>query len=128
MSQLCASAVNGEVPVDLGLAIVPVCLPGGHVSLKHLHIRNSLVQALPIQCAEFDLCHVEPTAVLRCVMDVKAFSQPSSLVGLKRLVERGQTVCVQAVENQAHLDSVWVSFIEHPFDPPRPISSRPVLG
>ncbi len=61
------------------------------------HIGNSPIQALSVQRAQLYLRHVEPTAVLGCVMDFQAFSQATSLLRFKRLVKRGKTVCVQIV-------------------------------
>src|SRR4030066_1791710 len=119
---------SGKVPVYLGLPVIPVALPRGDVALHSYQIGNSPIQALPIQGAKLDLRHIEPTAVLWCVMDFEAFCQPPGFLRRKHLVEGSSAMGVQVVHDQTYLDSVWVAFVEHAFDPPRPVFSRSMLG
>src|SRR5208337_3184469 len=66
--------------------------------------------------------------MLGCVMDFNAFCQASSLLRFKRLVQGGKTVRVQVVHGQAYSDGIWVAFIEHALDPPRPVFPRSMLA
>ena len=56
--------MSGEVPVDLGLAVVAVLFPSGDLTAHCLQILNASVEALTAQGAQLDFRHVEPTAVL----------------------------------------------------------------
>ena len=128
MFQLYPCIGSRKSPLDLGLPIVPVVFPCGDMASQCFKIGNPPIQALSIQRAQFDLRHVEPTTMLGCVMDLKAFCQAPSLFRFKRLVKGGNTVCVQVVQDQAYLDSIWVAFVEHALDPPRPVLSRSMLS
>ena len=83
MSQFYACIGGRKVPVDFGLPVVPVALPGGDVALHCFQIGNSPIQALSVQGTELDLRHVEPTAMLGRVMDFEAFCQPTGLLRKK---------------------------------------------
>ena len=63
---------SGKVPIYLGLPVIPIAIPRGDVALHSYQIGNSSIQALPIQGATLDLCHIEPTAVFWRVMDFEA--------------------------------------------------------
>ena len=114
--------------MNLGLPIVSVDFPGGDFALQRLQIGNSPVQALPVKGAELDLRHIKPTAMLGSVMDFEALCQSPGLLRNKRLVEVCQAVRVQVVHNQPYADGAWVAFIEHTFDPPRPVPSRSMFA
>ena len=114
--------------MDLGLPIVPVAFPGSDVALQRLQVWNSPVQALPVKGAKLDLRHVKPTTMLGRVMDFEALCQSPGLPRSKRLVEGCQAVRVQVIHDQAYEDGVWVAFVEHAFDPPRPVFSRSMFG
>ena len=72
--------IGEKVPVDFSLPVIPVILPRSDMALHGSQIWNSPVKALPIQGAELDLRHVEPAAMLRCVIDFETFCQPSGLL------------------------------------------------
>ncbi len=112
MFQFCSCISGKKVPLDFGLTVVPVILPRGDVALHYFQIGNSPIQALSIQGAELDFCHVEPTAMLGRIMDFEAFCQPPGLFRFKRLVEGGKAVGVQVIQDQAHSDGVWIAFVE----------------
>ena len=128
MPQFHARVNSRKVPMDFGLTVVPVVFPCGDVSLHCFQIGNSSIQALPVQGAKLDFCHVEPTAMLGSVMDFKAFCQSSGFVWFKCLVEGSKAVSVQVVHHQTYSDGVWIAFVEHTFDPPRPVFHRSMLG
>ena len=119
---------SGEMPMYLGLPVIPVALPRGDVASHGYQIGNSSIQTLPIQGAKLDFRHIEPTAMLRRIMDFEAFCQPPGFLRGKHLVEGSNAMGVQVVHDQTYLDSVWVAFVEHTFDPPRPVFSRSMLG
>jgi hypothetical protein len=52
-----------ELPVDGGMASVPVGLPGTDVALKQVGSWNASAKALARQDREFDFGHVKPTGM-----------------------------------------------------------------
>jgi hypothetical protein len=53
-----------ELPVDRGFRSVALHHPSLNLSIERRLMSDSPVETLPTQCAEFDLQHVEPAAVL----------------------------------------------------------------
>ncbi|MDO8688798.1 MAG: hypothetical protein Q7R39_02085, partial [Dehalococcoidia bacterium] len=117
-----------EVPMNLGLSIVPVAFPSSDVAWQRLQVGNSPVQALPVEGAKLDLRHIEPTTVLGRVVDFETLCQSPGLFRGKRLVERRHAVRVQVIHDQAYADGIGVAFVEHAFDPPRPVFCSSVFG
>src|SRR5450756_1960046 len=66
-------------------------------------IGNPAREALAAKDAQLDLRHVQPAAVLRGVVKLKAAQYPPRLFGSERLVQRGGAVRVQVVHD--HRDS-----------------------
>jgi len=64
---------------------------------------NTLVQGLPSQDGEFDLCHVEPTCVLGRVVKADASHESSLLSWSECLSERFLKMGVQVVEHEVNL-------------------------
>jgi len=78
--------------------------------------------------AQFDFRHVEPTTMLGREMDLKAYCQTPRLFRFKCLIQRGKTMCVRVVQDQANHYGIRVAFVDHAFDPPCPVFSRPMFG
>src|SRR5450759_4951026 len=64
-----------------------------------LLIGNPAREALAAKDAQLDLRHVQPAAVLRGVVKLKAAQYPPRLFGSERLVQRGGAVRVQVVHD-----------------------------
>ena len=80
--------------------------PSPDLTLHPGQAWNPAVQALSAQRAQFDFCNVEPTAVLRRVVDFQSLCQ---LASVSRLVGRVQ-----------RFDSVRVQVVQRPGPPARP--------
>ena len=63
MVEFDSSILSGESPVYSGSGLVSFCLQGRDFATEGLFIGDAPAQDPPPQDAEFDLRHVEPTAV-----------------------------------------------------------------
>ncbi len=75
------------MPIGLGVVGITVVLPCGDFLDEGLFIGNPTVEALRREDAEFGLCKIKPTTVLRSVVPFEALDQSPGLGGWKRLVE-----------------------------------------
>src|SRR5712692_10835445 len=71
---------GGELPVDPHLLSVAVTLPGGDFAWQGGEVWHATVETRPSQYASLDLRHVEPTAVLGCVVSLQLVDQPPRLL------------------------------------------------
>ena len=88
------------MPVDSGLGIVSSRLPSIHFVLDFVEVIDSAVQALLDEHVEFDLGHIEPTAVLWRVMPFETPGETARLGGLEGFIKRGRSVRVEIVLNE----------------------------
>src|SRR5712691_12461769 len=79
--ELDASAVGGELPVDLGVDLIAAGLPSADLAAQGFDLVDTAVQALGNHHVEFDLGHVEPTAVLGRVDELEPIPQCLGLLG-----------------------------------------------
>ena len=99
MVQLDPCISSGKAPVnDLAR---PVALFGPRADLlaQRLKVGYPPVQALPGQHAEFQLGHVQPTAVLRRVHQLQLVQQRSRLGGREALAQRRTAMRAQVVQD-----------------------------
>lgn len=97
--------------------MLPICNLGLHGS----HVGYPAIETLTFQSTEFNLRHVEPTAMLRRVMDFKTFDQPSRLIGRKCFIERSHSMGIQIIHHQPNFDCPGTALIKHLLDLFRPI-------
>ena len=64
--------LSGKAPGNGRLLLIAVDGPGVDLPLSNLEGGQTLGQTLTIQDREFDLGHIQPTAVFRGVIDLKA--------------------------------------------------------
>ena len=73
--ELDPSGLGGELPVDRGLELIAMGLPGGDLAAHGLDIAEAPAQALAHHHVDLDLGHVEPTAVFGRVVPFEALDQ-----------------------------------------------------
>jgi hypothetical protein len=61
---------------------------------------NPTIKALPTQGAQFDLGHVQPTAMFGCVVNLESVSQSFGFGWRKGLVQAGRRVGVELIHYQ----------------------------
>ena len=95
-----ACILGGELPLGRGGVGVSAFDPSGRFRGHGAGVGQTPVQALAGQHAEFRFGHVQPTAVLGRVRELKLVQQPARLRRRKRLVQRGAGVGVEVVHHQ----------------------------
>ena len=78
---------------------------GSTFTFERQLIWVTTVKTLASKHAELDLCHIEPRAMLGCVMELYSCGNPSGLRGLEGLVERGDVVGVEVVSKTTQITS-----------------------
>ncbi len=94
--QFDAGIVGREAPVDRGTLRIALDHPRRHLGFQEGPIRYTSVHALTTAKGtrtQLDLRHVQPTTVLRGVVNFQLAYQPSGLCGREALVQRAG-VCV----------------------------------
>ncbi len=67
--QFFARIGDREAPIDSFLSLITLLFPSFDFMFESLFICNAALQALPLQDTQFDLRHVQPTAVFGRVMN-----------------------------------------------------------
>jgi resolvase-like protein len=114
--ELDASVRRGELPVNFHLLRVAGMLPGGDFRPHCLDVGDAPVQALSLQYSQFELSHVQPTAVFRRVMNLQFVDQAPCLVWRKSLVQRGRFVRVEIVLHYHNLVRLGMHFVDQVAD------------
>ena len=75
------------MPVGFGVVGISIAFPGVDFVDQGLFVRDTAVEALGRQDAEFGLRQIEPTAVLWSVVPFETFDQPPGFGGRKGFIE-----------------------------------------
>src|ERR1019366_5841549 len=103
--------LSREPPVDPGPFPVGLSVPGLGFPLQRFQIRNpSLAQTLPRVQAEFNLCLIEPTSVLRGVMHAEPIPDVPTRLLAEVVGERFAAVYIEVVHNEVDRVSGGVLF------------------
>ena len=105
--KLDASIFGSELPPDGGSSIVSTLLPSLCERAQCLSVRYTLVQTLLAQDTQLDLCHVQPTAMLRRVVKHQLGSDTVRLLWWKMGVQASFRVCVEIVHHQLNSLNAW---------------------
>ena len=128
MLELDASISCREAPINACGSSIAIGYPGHDLMLEHLRIGDASIEALPRQHAQLDLRDIEPTPMLRRVVELKTLGQPSCLGSGKGFIERRGTVRIQIVQDDANAVSVRILDISHVAHELRPVLFRPPFG
>ena len=97
--------LSGEPPPDCEFVVVGAAIPGSGLAAQCGDIPNpSSSQALTSEDANLNLSLVEPTSMLRCVVNGKAIPQPSAHLFAEAIHQRFAGMGAQVVHDQ--MDSV----------------------
>ena len=105
--KLDASIFGSELPPDGGSSMVSTLLPSLCERAQCLSVRYTLVQTLLAQDTQLDLCHVQPTAMLRRVVKHQLGSDTVRLLWWKMGVQASFRVCVEIVHHQLNSLNAW---------------------
>jgi hypothetical protein len=82
------------------------------LSQKYFFIRNSTIQALPLQYARLDSCHIQPRPALGRIVKLQLPSYPPSLGRLGRFTKRCRLVFVKIIQSNSEHLCLRVSLID----------------
>jgi hypothetical protein len=91
---------RAELPVDRADSLVAMLLPLLGLLTEILDGGNVVSKALPCQYTQFDLGNIQPTRMLRGVVNFQAVDQGFGLLRRKHFIERGGRVRIQIVHHQ----------------------------
>ena len=100
------------MPVGAGAGRVASGLPGADGRIHLVSTGEALAQALAGEDAQFDLRHVEPAAVLRCMHQPQAASQPTGGLGIEGVIQAGDVVRVEVVAHQRDTLRIGIVLIQ----------------
>src|SRR5258708_17717330 len=103
-------------------------LPTLDLLAKVLNRSNVVCQALPRQHREFDLGDIQPTRMLRGVVDLQAVDQGFGLLRQKHFIERGWCVRIEVIHHQDDFLGIGILLFKHLPHEQRPILLSPVFG
>src|SRR5205823_2114810 len=100
--QFSSSGGKGEGPMDARVRAIPLLFPGRHFRRSQRLAVEPSVQALAMHEVDLRVGHVQPTAVLRSVMQFDLLQAPPRRCRRKRLGEACAVVGVQVVLSPAN--------------------------
>lgn len=112
--ELSAGIEDVKAPVDPGLSLVPLQFQGLDLPAEGFLIGETLSQATAGDDAELDLRHIQPTAMLGCVVKFQPFGDAPSLRCGKDLLQGRNAVGVQIVQNQPDYRNMGIGLVHQP--------------
>ena len=112
----------------LSVFLVPLGVPRLDLFDERGLRRDTAPKALTTQMAEFDLSHVEPTAVLGSVMDLSFIRDSFRLRRIKSFIKRCFGVGIEIVHHQANFLHMRIMVINKFFYNVRPINLGPLCS
>ena len=88
-----AAAAPRKAPISPGFCCVALERPGANLIDDRLLVRDSPVETLGGEHAEFGFGEVEPASVLGRVMPFEPLDEPTRFGGGKSFVERSRATC-----------------------------------
>src|SRR5215210_347045 len=129
MLELDASIGAGEAPGYGALGRVALGFPRIHFLGKRFSVGDAPIpQTLPSEHRELDLGHVQPRAVLGCVMNLQLTSDAPGLGWGERFIQGGGSMGVEVVQNQHDLLGLWVVDVYQLLYAMRPVDLGSPLG
>src|SRR5574341_853040 len=80
------------------------------------------------QDTQLDLDHIEPTAMLRCVMELQLLENASGFFWWKDLIKSSRFMRRQIIQHHSDDCSQWIQIIHQPLHAVRKILHRVLLG
>ena len=97
--------LGGELPVDDCLGLIAFLLQGMHPPAEAVLVGVPLSETAAGYDAEFNLRHIQPAAMLGCVMKLQLPRNAPGLRRRERLVKRRLVVRVQIVQDPPRITS-----------------------
>jgi hypothetical protein len=112
--------------MGLGVLLVPFGVPRADLFAECGLCRDTTPKALTTQMAEFNLRHVEPTAVFGSIMDLSFIRDPFRLRWIKSFIKRRLGMGIEIVHHQTNFFHMRLMLINKFSDKIRPIHLCPL--
>ena len=125
---LSTSISTSKAPMDLAALSIAFAGQSFNMLPKMLKAFDTFGQTSPLKNADLDLSHVQPTAMLRRVMDLQSFPDALCFLGRECLVEATHRMSIEIVHDQTDHPSIRIGFIHQPTDRLSNIQSSTSVG
>lgn len=120
--------LSSERPLDAPVLGVTACLPSRDLGGDCGAIRQAPIETLAVKDADFDFGHVEPTGVLRGVMEYDPSQQGSCFSNAKYFLETLAEMGVEIVHDQVDEARLGIDMFEQVLDKGNKVSLGSVVG
>jgi hypothetical protein len=110
------SVVGGKALRDRRALSITLGLQSGDALAQILHADHPTRQTAPGENTDFDLGHVEPTAMLGRVMELDPLQDAPGLGWLERFIEGRSGMRVQVILHDAHVFGMRIDRIDQPLN------------
>src|SRR5947209_4192364 len=120
MLELDASIGRRKAPIDLDFFGIACLLPSLDLAFELCWIADPLVQGVCREHGEFDLRHVQPTAVFGSIMNLQLLTEALRFLWGKHLIESRWRMRIQVIHHQHDLLGLWIMHVDeltHKFSP-----------
>ena len=128
MAHLSIRILSREGPRDAAARGIATLLPSRNFSGEQRLGRQTPIEALAVEDANFDLRHIEPAGVVRGVVKDHAPEQPPRYRDAEHFLEADARVGIEVVEDQMDAPRVRLDVFEQVLDEGHEVGFGPVLG
>lgn len=126
--QLSPRIFTCKSPLDFGTSCIAFFFQLLHLTFQRLFISYAPIKALTTKNTQLDLCYIQPTSVLWCVVKLQLPQYSPSLLRCERFIQRCRLVRVQIIKYYPHSFRIWVCFVYKPLHLSGEILHCPLLG
>src|SRR6266545_2736717 len=112
--QLHPRILVGEPPVNGRSLSIAAFFISGDLSFERFQIRQTAIQTLTLKDAQFDFGHIEPTAMLRSVMELQLPENPTCFLRRKSFIEGGWLMGVELIHRDPDEIRLRVTLVHQP--------------
>src|SRR6266699_4140143 len=123
-----ASIGAGKAPMDAAATDIALRRQGHNVLPQMIEALDTLGQTAPLEDADLNLRHIQPTAVFGSVMHLQALPNALRFLGSKGLIKAGRRMRVEIVHHQADHTCLGIDRIDQPPDGLSKIQPSTLLG
>src|SRR6266568_8270534 len=115
-TQLPICVSTGKGPLDATLSRVAPSLPSRHLGGEGGLLGITACQALALQDTDLDLGHVQPTGMVRRVVELDPAQQCRGRLYTEHFFEARAQMRVEVVQDQVNLACLGISPVQQPAD------------
>ncbi len=109
-----SGVLDAEAPSEAGLSLVSLQLQSANPPAERIPVRDPLPETIAGEDAEFDLRHIQPTAMLGRAVKIQTPGNPAGLSRRKALIQRGLAAGIEVVQHNSYHRRIRVSLVCQP--------------